>query len=135
MSQIFLSYNNFFLLLKKFSWRDESSEFVFLVCEKRKKNPNKAKLCATESRVNGLLGEEVWSSFVDSIVSVFEVACARPEVISKFSDILAPAAAPLLVSLLISRSNHGSRLLYVKLLTDLLEVVLGLVKKKILFQN
>ena len=57
-------------------------------------------------------------------MAVLEVACARPEIISTYVEHLCPAAIPLLIMLVVGKGNSGSRLLYVKLLTDLLGVML-----------
>lgn len=75
-----------------------------------------------------VLGEELWNGLVESIVSVLEVACARPGIISNYVEHLCPAAIPLLIMLVVNKTNSGSRLLYVKLLTDLLGVLLDTVE-------
>ena len=70
------------------------------------------------------MGEQLWKNFLDSIISVIEVVCARPEMLSSYSDVIILHTLPLLANLLVSDKNSGSKLLYIKLINDLLEILI-----------
>ena len=70
------------------------------------------------------MGEQLWKNFLDSIISVIEVVCARPEMLSSYSDVIILHTLPLLANLLVTDKNSGSKLLYIKLINDLLEILI-----------
>ena len=80
--------------------------------------------CGVETKLASGLGELLWRNFLDAIVSVLEVVCARPELLATHADILVTHSYPLLIHVLITDKQSGSKLLYIKLINDLLEVAI-----------
>lgn len=80
--------------------------------------------CGVETKLASGLGELLWRNFLDAIVSVLEVVCARPELLATHADILVTNSYPLLIHVLITDKQSGSKLLYIKLINDLLEVAI-----------
>ena len=77
-----------------------------------------------DQRLISAMGEQLWKNFLDSIISVIEVVCARPEMLSSYSDVIILHTLPLLANLLVTDKNSGSKLLYIKLINDLLEILI-----------
>ena len=99
--------------------------------------------CGIETKLASGLGELLWRHFLEAIVSVLEVVCARPEMLATYASILIPNSFPLLVHVLgpasksfrfllcsiyeankVTDKQSGSKLLYIKLINDILEVVI-----------
>ena len=88
---------------------------------KQKENVQKY---GNDQRLISAMGEHLWKNFLDSIISVIEVVCARPEMLSSYSDVIILHTLPLLANLLVTDKNSGSKLLYIKLINDLLEILI-----------
>ena len=80
--------------------------------------------CDASVKLANSLGDGIWRGFIESIISVIEVVCNRPELLEKYSFIIIPNALPLLIGLLATDKNSGSKLLYIKLINDLLEIII-----------
>ena len=91
-----------------------------------------ATLCSGENRIESSLGDDIWKPLLDSIISVFEVTCARPELLSSNHSVIqgnrlfsplyqsSLAAIPMLIMMILTEDN--SKMLYIKLLSEILAI-------------
>ncbi|CBY32867.1 unnamed protein product [Oikopleura dioica] len=78
-----------------------------------------ATLCSGENRIESSLGDDIWKPLLDSIISVIEVTCARPELLSSNHSVI-QAAIPMLIMMILTEDN--SKMLYIKLLSEILAI-------------
>ena len=105
--------------------KDRFLEYLYLEPDDSSMKTNrKRSKYGNDQRLISAMGEQLWKNFLDSIISVIEVVCARPEMLSSYSDVIILHTLPLLANLLVTDKNSGSKLLYIKLINDLLEILI-----------